>query len=128
MASVTDAPQNPIPFSRRRSNKTVVGRAILWLRANLFGSISSSIVSLLLIAVLSKAFISLMQWGFLNAVWTVPGGDRNACGMVRGLGACWAAIPETLRFILSGPYPCDQDGRPALALVVFTTLFYVSAR
>src|SRR4051794_23409912 len=128
MASVTDAPQNPIPFSRRRSNKTVVGRAILWLRANLFGSISSSIVSLLLIAVLAKAFISLMQWGFLNAVWTVPGSDSNACRMVRGLGACWAVIPEKLRFILFGTYPYDQQWRPALALAVFIALFYVSSR
>src|SRR5947207_3131970 len=128
MTSVTDAPQNPVPFGRRRSNKTVAGRAIGWLRANLFGSISSSVVSLLLIAVLAKAFLGLVQCGFLNAVWSVPGSDSNACRMVRGLGACWAVIPEKLRFILFGTYPYDQQWRPALALLVFIALFYVSSR
>lgn len=128
MTSVTDAPENPIPFGRRRSGKTFVGRAILWLRANLFASISSTIVSLLLIAVLAKAFISLAQWGFWNAVWTVPGSDSNACRSVRGLGACWAVIPEKLRFILFGTYPFDQQWRPALAMLVFIALFYVSSR
>jgi general L-amino acid transport system permease protein len=128
MTSVTDAPENPIPFARRRSNKTVVGRATLWLRTNLFASISSTIMSLLLIAVLAKAFISLAQWGFWNAIWTVPGSDTNACRAVRGLGACWAVIPEKLRFILFGTYPFDQQWRPALALLVFIALFYVSSR
>lgn len=128
MTSVTDAPGNPVPFGRRRSNKTVVGRAILWLRTNLFASISSTIMSLLLIAVLAKAFIGLAQWGFLNAVWSVPGSDTNACRAVRGLGACWAVIPEKLRFILFGTYPYDQQWRPALALLVFIALFYVSSR
>ncbi len=55
MTSVTDAPGNPLPFSRPRSGRTIVGRAIGWLRANLFASISRSIVTLLLIFVLAKA-------------------------------------------------------------------------
>jgi general L-amino acid transport system permease protein len=128
MTSVTDAPGNPVPFGRRRSGKTFIGRAIGWLRANLFASISSTIVSLLLIAVLAKAFAGLVQWGVWNAVWIVPGSDSNACRMVRGLGACWAVIPEKLRFILFGTYPFDQQWRPALAMLVFIALFYVSSR
>src|ERR1700692_4473246 len=128
MTSVTDAPGNPLPFSRSRSGRTPTRRAIGWLRANLFASISSTVVSLLLIAVLVKAFASLAQWGFWNAVWTVPGNDTNACRAVRGLGACWAVIPEKLRFILFGTYPFDQQWRPALATLTFIALFFLSSR
>jgi general L-amino acid transport system permease protein len=128
MTSVTDAPGNPLPFGRSRSDRTIVGRAIGWLRANLFASISSSIVTLLLFFVLAKAFVGLAQWGFLNAVWSVPGSDTSACRAIRGLGACWAVIPEKLRFILFGTYPFDQQWRPALAMLVFLALFYASSR
>jgi general L-amino acid transport system permease protein len=128
MTSVTDAPGNPLPFDRSRSGSPVVGRAIRWLRANLFASIPSSIVTLLLFFVLGKALVGLVQWGLLNAVWTVPGQDTDACRAARGLGACWAVIPEKLRFILFGTYPFDQQWRPALALLTFIALFVVSSR
>src|ERR1700692_3369439 len=128
MTSVTDPPGNPLPFGRSRSGRTIVSRTIGWLRANLFASISSSIVTLLLFLVLAKAFVGLAQWGFLNAVWSVPGSDTSACRAVRGLGACWAVIPEKLRFILFGTYPFDQQWRPALATLTFIALFYLSSR
>src|SRR6266481_7683438 len=128
MTSVTDAPGTPLPFSRSRSGRTIVGRAIGWLRVNLFASISSTIVTLLLLFVLAKAAAGLVQWAFWNAVWSVPGSDTSACRAVHGLGACWAVIPEKLRFILFGTYPFDQQWRPALAMLVFIALFYVSSR
>ena len=37
-------------------------------------------------------------------------------------------IPEKLRFILFGTYPFDQQWRPALAVLVFIALFFVSSR
>jgi general L-amino acid transport system permease protein len=128
MTSVTDAPGNPLPFSRPRSGRTIVGRAIGWLRVNLFASISSTIVTLLLLFVLAKAAAGLVQWAFWNAVWSVPGSDTSACRAVHGLGACWAVIPEKLRFILFGTYPFDQQWRPALAMLGFIALFFVSSR
>ncbi len=128
MTSITDAPENPLPFSRSRYRTTRLGRAIGWLRTNLFASITSSIVSLLLIAVLAKGFVSLVQWGYWNAIWTVPGDQTAACRAIRGLGACWAVIPEKYRFILFGTYPFDQQWRPALAVLTFITLFYLSTR
>jgi general L-amino acid transport system permease protein len=128
MTSVTDAPGTPLPFSRSRSGRTIVGRAIGWLRINLFASISSTIVTLLLLFVLAKAAAGLVQWAFWNAVWSVPGSDTSACRAVHGLGACWAVIPEKLRFILFGTYPFDQQWRPALAMLAFMALFYVSSR
>jgi general L-amino acid transport system permease protein len=128
MTSVTDAPGNPLPFARSRSAKTVAGRAIGWLRTNLFASITSTIVTLLLVFLLAKAFTSLVQWGYWNAIWVVPDGNTSACRAIRGLGACWAVIPEKFRFILFGTFPYDQQWRPALAILCFIGLFYLSSR
>src|SRR5580704_9416556 len=126
MTSVTDAPEDPLALRRPRSRRA--GGAIGWLRANLFSSIPSSVVSLLLIFLLAKACLALVQWGFWNAIWTVPGNQTNACRAIRGLGACWAVIPEKYRFILFGTYPYEQQWRPALAILTFIALFLVSSR
>ena len=128
MTSVTDAPENPLPFGRSRSRKAGSGGAIGWLRANLFSSIPSTVVSLLLIFLLAKACVSLVQWGYWNAIRTVPGNQTNACRAIRGVGACWAVIPEKYRFILFGTYPFDQQWRPALAILTFIALFFLSSR
>ena len=128
MTSITDAPQSPLPFGRSRYRNTLVGRAVGWLRANLFASVTSTILSLLLIALLGKALVSLVQWGFWNAIWTLPGDQTGACRAIRGLGACWAVIPEKYRFILFGTYPFDEQWRPALATLTFIALFYLSSR
>src|SRR5436305_14274737 len=128
MPSVTGAPENPVPFGRSRHRGATGNRVIRWLRVNLFSSIPSTIISLLLILVLGKACVSLVQWGFWNAIWSVPGNDTNACRAIRGLGACWAVIPEKVRFILFGTYPFDQQWRPALATLIFIALFFLSSR
>src|SRR5260221_10669756 len=128
MTSVTDAPENPFPFGRSRSRRVAGNRVIRWLRANLFQSIPSTIISLLLSLVLAKDCVSLVQWGFWNAIWSLPGNGTNACRAIRGLGACWAVIPEKFRFILFGTYPFDQQWRPALATLVFISLFFLSSR
>ena len=106
----------------------MVGRTIGWLRTNLFASILSSIMSLLLIAVLAKALISLFQWGYWNAIWIVSGDQTGPCRAIRGIGACWAVIPEKYRFILFGTYPFNEQWRPALATVTFIALFYLTSR
>jgi general L-amino acid transport system permease protein len=126
MTSLTDAPENPLPLGRARrvGSNSLIG----WLRANLFSSIPSSVISLLLIFLLAKACLSLVQWGYWNAIWTVPDNQTNACRAIRGLGACWAVIPEKYRFILFGTYPFDQQWRPALAILTFIALFWLSSR
>jgi general L-amino acid transport system permease protein len=128
MTSISDAPQNPLPFSNARSRKVPGGHVIRWLRANLFASVTSSVTSLLLIALLGKALVSLVQWGYWNAIWSVPGDQTGACRSIRGLGACWAVIPEKYRFILFGTYPFSEQWRPALVCLTFIALFYVSSR
>lgn len=127
MTSVTDEPQGQRSFPAR-SNRSAGRRALRWLRANLFASISSSVISLLLILLLAKMLVSLGQWGVWDAVWSVPGNNTSACRAVRGLGACWAVIPEKLRFILFGTYTYEQQWRPAVATLIFIALFYLSSR
>src|SRR5262249_16979255 len=89
MTVSSDIPVTP----RTRVQRTFVGHAIVWLRTNLFATIPSTIITLLLLLVLGKGLISLLQWGWLNAVWSVPDANNTAaCRAVRGLGACWAVI------------------------------------
>src|SRR6201998_2617499 len=125
MVAVTDTPQAPRPTSRPRTGWDA-NPVTRWLRANLFSSISSSIITLLLLAVLAKMIVSFAQWGIWDAVWTVSRNDPSAWRAARGIGACWAVIPEKYRFILFGTYPFDQQWRPALATLLFIALFYIS--
>src|SRR5262250_923519 len=121
MAMTADSPQASRSSGRPRtfwdSNP-----ALRWMRTNLFSSITSTIITLLLFALLAKMLIGFVQWGILNAVWTVPGNDTSACRAARGLGACWAVIPEKYRFMLFGTYPYEEQWRPALATLVFIAL------
>ncbi len=123
MAVVTDLPE---PTRARRPQAG--NPALRWVRANLFSSIPNGILTLVLLAVLAKGVIGFMQWGIAHAVWLTPANDSAACRAVRGLGACWAVIPEKFRFILFGTYPYDEQWRPALAVVLFIALFYLSSR
>src|SRR5215813_1905459 len=127
MATLTDVPNDRRPTARVRTGWDA-NPVLRWMRANLFSSITSTITTLILVALLAKAIVNLVAWGILNAVWTVPGNDTNACRTARGTGACWAVIPEKYRFILFGTYPYDQQWRPALAVLVFIALFFFSTR
>ena len=128
MAATADVPEDPRSLRRTQSGRGPVNRALRWLRANLFSSVANSLTTLVLLALLIKGLAGLAQWGIWDAVWETPGNDSSACRAVRGVGACWAVIPEKYRFILFGTYPFDQQWRPALAVVVFIALFYLSAR
>jgi general L-amino acid transport system permease protein len=124
MAVIADVPEAP-----RAARRPQVGNpALRWLRTNLFSSIPNGIISLVLLVVLARGVIGFVQWGFANAVWLTPPNDSSACRAARGTGACWAVIPEKYRFILFGTYPFDEQWRPALAVLLFIALFYLSTR
>jgi general L-amino acid transport system permease protein len=127
MTAVADVPELP-RAPRARSGRGSSNRVVRWLRENLFSSIPNGILTLVLLAVLVRGVAGFVQWGIANAVWLVPGNDSSACRAVRGLGACWAVIPEKYRFILFGTYPFDEQWRPALAVATFIALFYLSSR
>jgi len=98
-----------------------------WARANLFPSWLSTVVTLLLALVIVRGLWGFVQWALVNAVWSTPENQSQACRALRGIGACWAVVTEKYRFILFATYPFDQQWRPALAIVVFIALFFVSA-
>jgi general L-amino acid transport system permease protein len=124
MTAITDIPDVP-----RAARRPQMGNPVLrWLRTNLFSSIPNGIITVVLLAILAKGVASFVQWGIANAVWLTPANDSSACRAVRGVGACWAIIPEKYRFILFGTYPFDQQWRPALSVALFIALFYISSR
>ena len=83
MTVISDIPNGPL--ARPQVKRTAAGHVIAWLRTNLFATIPSTIITLLLLLVLGKGLISLVQWGWLNAVWSVP--DSNNTAACRAVGA-----------------------------------------
>ena len=105
---------------------------VAWARTNLFGSVVSSIATIIFAVVIVREAVSFFDWGFLNAVWSVPDGangqpDTTACRNVRGIGACWAVIGEKWRFMLFARYPYDLQWRPGIVCALFVGLYAVSA-
>jgi general L-amino acid transport system permease protein len=102
-----------------------------WARTNLFNSIPSTAVTLLLAYVILRWAVEFFDWGVLHAVWSVPdaaaGPDTSACRDAKGVGACWAVINEKYRFILFGRYPYTEQWRPAIVVLLFIGLYAVSA-
>ncbi|WP_135467668.1 amino acid ABC transporter permease [Crenalkalicoccus roseus] len=98
-----------------------------WLRANLFSSWINAAVTLVLLYLVVRWVIGFVEWGILNAVWSVPAGQTQACREVQGVGACWAVVTEKHRFILFGTYPYEEHWRPALVCALFIGLYVVSA-
>jgi len=92
-----------------------------WLRANLFSSISNTILTVVAIALLAAAVPPVIRWALVDAVWSAP--NSRAC---RGAGACWAFIAEKWRFILFGTYPYEQHWRPFCAVLIFIAMILAS--
>nr|WP_086091121.1 amino acid ABC transporter permease [Pseudorhodoplanes sinuspersici] len=101
-------------------------RALNWLHLHLFSSWLSTATTLTLAYLLVRGLITVIDWGILLAVWSVPQGDSEACRAVQGLGACWAVIGEKYRFILFGTYPYAEQWRPTLSVALFIGLYALS--
>jgi general L-amino acid transport system permease protein len=102
-----------------------------WARANLFGSVFSSIVTILLALAIVWVVYHLVEWGLVHAIWSVPyrngTADTSVCQNAKGIGACWAVIPDKYRLILFGRYPYAEQWRPAIVVALFIGLYIVSA-
>ncbi|MEO7151424.1 MAG: amino acid ABC transporter permease [Burkholderiaceae bacterium] len=94
-----------------------------WIRANLLGSTSSILVTVVVACLLLWAAWRVIDWGLLRAVFAP---DANACQAARGIGACWGVVAEKYRLILFGRYPFDQQWRPLIATAVLVALLVVS--
>ena len=128
--SIAGAPAVPAA-TRARPPSTVHGPRA-WLRQNLFGSWASSIATIVFGVLIIRAVYGMFDWGIVHAVWSVPDGangqpDTSACRAAQGIGACWAVLGEKYRFILFGRFPYDLQWRPAIVIVLFISLYGLSA-
>jgi general L-amino acid transport system permease protein len=94
-----------------------------WIRDNLFPNALSGFVTLALLFLAWRTLPPLVDWAFLDAVWSAP--HPKAC-RTASAGACWAFVADKHRFILFGTYPYEEHWRPALATVVLIALWAAS--
>jgi general L-amino acid transport system permease protein len=82
--------------------------AIGWLRANLFSSVTNTILTILGIAFVFWTVPPIFDWAVVHAVWS--GEDREACA-VPGAGACWAFVRAKFAQFMYGRYPIEERWR-----------------
>lgn len=93
-----------------------------WLRANFFGSLGSSLLTLALAAVLALVMPPIVRWALLDSVWLT--GDPTVCRAAQG--ACWAVIGEKYRVMLFGTYPFEQHWRGYSVIAIIIALIAAS--
>lgn len=100
-----------------------------WIRKNLFATPKDVILTLLAIALLVWAIPHLVEWLFINAVWT--GTDRTFCATAVQGGtqpdgwnsACWAFVRAKFFIFMFGLYPPDAYWRPILVAILAIIAF-----
>jgi len=86
-----------------------------WLRRNFFGSPSSTLITIVSVAILIYVLPGFIQWSLIDAVW----GKASHEECRAAAGACWAAVVEKHRPMLFGVYPYDEHWRLVLALALY---------
>ena len=86
-----------------------------WIKVNLFGSVTNTVLTLLVAYLLWGLVPFLAEWMYFDAAFV--GESRKDCRAVAG-GACWAFINERLSLFIYGFYPVDQRWRVDLTFVL----------
>jgi len=109
-----EAPTLPAPVS----TTGVLG----WMRDNLFSSIGNTILTLIGVFLLYSIIAPIIQFAFIDAVWT--GEDRTACLPAPGeaAGACWAYVDAYLPQFIYGRYPVEERYRVDIVYALFALL------
>ncbi|TPL00219.1 MULTISPECIES: amino acid ABC transporter permease [unclassified Mesorhizobium] len=102
--------------------------AYAWVRKNLIGSVGDIILTVLGIAIVLWVVPQVINWAFINAVWTGP--DRAVCATAAqgGIqpegwtGACWAFVNAKFGQFMFGRYPIEERWRPILVAILFVAL------
>jgi general L-amino acid transport system permease protein len=94
-----------------------------WVRANLFGDVRSSIVTVVIVGLLAYWLPVLLDWLLFKAVFAP---NTDACQAARGVGACWGVVTEKYRLIIFGRYPFEQQWRPEIATIALVGLLVAS--
>lgn len=87
--------------------------ATLWIKRNLFSSVTNSILTLLCLWLLWIALPPLVEWAFIKANWV--GTSRLDCTRD---GACWVFIHARFGQFMYGLYPLGERWRINLTLAV----------
>ncbi|TIP27807.1 MAG: amino acid ABC transporter permease, partial [Mesorhizobium sp.] len=102
--------------------------AYAWVRKNLTASVGDTILTILGIAIVAWILPQVINWAFINAVWTGP--DRTVCATVSqgGIqpdgwtGACWAFVNAKFGQFMFGTYHIEERWRPILVAILFVVL------
>ena len=93
--------------------KGTLARILDWLRRNLFSSVTNTVLTLAVVALLAWALPPFIAWSLTDA--TISGSAKSACS---GDGACWTFIRIRLPQFFYGHYPSDEIWRVNLAGVL----------
>ncbi|MBY5338656.1 amino acid ABC transporter permease [Rhizobium leguminosarum] len=102
--------------------------AVAWIRRNLLATPKDVILTILALALIAWAVPHLVNWLFIQAVWSGP--DRTFCATtIQGgiqpdgwSGACWAFISAKYDQFIFGRYPLNERWRPAIVGILFILL------
>lgn len=115
-----------------RSSVGVIG----WARANLFSSVTNTVLTFLGLWLTFKILWGVIDWAFVTAMWNGPDGRyisgfhiwqlftepwairSGAPCRAEGIGACWPFIANKFPQFIYGRYPVDQRWRVDVALVL----------
>jgi general L-amino acid transport system permease protein len=92
-------------------------RVVDWLQRNLFSSVTNTLLTLLVLALLWLVVPPFFEWAITHA--TIAGDSKDAC---TGDGACWTFIKLRLHTFFWGHYPDEELWRllvAAMLLVAF---------
>ena len=104
--------------------RSTLERVSDWVRANLFNSVLNSVLTLLIAAGIVWFVFPLLRWAIFNS--TLMAESDRACQATGG--ACWAFLGKWGAFLLFGRFPAEERWRPALVLVLFAAMLFMSAR
>ncbi|WP_348629565.1 amino acid ABC transporter permease [Mesorhizobium sp. Z1-4] len=98
---------------------------VAWVRQNLFSSIPNTVLTLFAIYVIYVIVPPLLQFAFVDAVWS--GTDRAVCATEQQggiqpngwFGACWAYVGAYGEQFIYGRYPDAEHWRVNLVAVLF---------
>ena len=98
----------------------LLSRGVLaWARANLFSSATSSLLTILMLALAVWLAPPLIEWATVKAIWSAP--DGAACRAHQD-GACWAFVAQKMNYLRYGSYPVSERWRVDSTEIVGTAL------
>ncbi|MFS2149678.1 amino acid ABC transporter permease [Rhizobium sp. Rhizsp42] len=99
-----------------------------WVRKNLLATPKDVVLTVLALALILWAVPHIVNWLFIQAVWSGP--DRTFCATtVQGgvqpdgwSGACWAFVQAKYDQFIFGRYPISDRWRPTIVGILFVAL------